>query len=186
MKRTQGPVERYISHILANISDLKFPTTLPQQPNFSSSQRSALRSLRTNPSILILNADKGNSTVVLDKTDYLAEADRQLSDRSTYQPLSQDPTSTFNADLSNFLTTAGLSQGLSKDYLSLLLHHKPRTPSLYFLPKVHKPNNPGRPIVASFSSSTEHVSAYIDAHLQPIIKSLPSYIKDTQHFLEII
>ena len=57
-------------------------------------------------------ANKGNSTVVLDKTVYLAEAERQLS---TYQPLSLDPTSTFNTDLSNFLTTAGPSQGLSKD-----------------------------------------------------------------------
>ena len=123
---------------------------------------------------------------VLNKTDYLAEAERQLSDRSTYQPLSHDPTSTFNTDLSKFLTTAGPSQGLSKDDLSLLHNPKPRTPSLYFLPKVHKPNNPGRPIVASFSSSTERVSAYIDAHLQPIVKSLPSYIKDSNHFLQII
>ena len=37
-----------------------------------------------------------------------------------------------------------------------------------------------------FAAKEGHVSAYIDAHLQPIIKSLPSYIKDTQHLLEII
>jgi hypothetical protein len=46
--------------------------------------------------------------------------------------------------------------------------------------------NPGRPIVTFYSYPTECVSAFIDAHLQPIVKSLPSYIKDTNHFLDII
>ena len=59
------------SHILANISDPKFPTILPQQPNLSSSERSALHSLHTNSNILILFADKGSCTVILDKSDYL-------------------------------------------------------------------------------------------------------------------
>ena len=91
-----------------------------------------------------------------------------------------------NVLISNFLATAGPSQGLSKDNLSLLLNLKPHTPSLYFLPKVHKPNNSGRLIVTSFSSSTERVSVYINAHLQPIVKSSPPYIKDTNYFLQII
>ena len=68
-----------------------------------------------------------------------------------------------------------LEDNHSKDDISLLLNPKPFTPPLYFLPKIH---NPGCPIIAFFSSSTKRVSAYIDAHLQPIVKSLPSYIKD--------
>ena len=96
------------------------------------------------------------------------------------------PTSTFNSEFSSFITTVGPPQGVSKIDLSLLLNLKPRTSSIYFLPKIHKPDNRDRPIVASFSSSTKYVSAYIDAHLQPIVKSLPSYIKDTNHFLKII
>ena len=114
------PIELYISHILANISDSKFPTTLPQRPNLSKSEKSALRSLRTNPNILILPADKGNTTVVLDKDDYLAEADRQLSDRSTYKPLASNPTQSYNQDLHNLISTAALpnvrSQSLCKYY----------------------------------------------------------------------
>ena len=61
----------------------------------------------------------------------------------------------------------------------------PRTSSIYFLPKIHRPNNPGRPIVSVCSCSTEVISSYLDKIMAPIVKTLPSYIKDSQHELEI-
>ena len=61
----------------------------------------------------------------------------------------------------------------------------PRTSCIYFLPKIHKPNNPGRPFVSACSCPTELISSYLDKIMSPIIKSLPSYIKDSQHALEI-
>ena len=50
---------------------------------------------------------------------------------------------------------------------------------------VHKPNNPGRPIVSACSCPTELISSYLDKIMAPIVKTLPSYIKDSQHALEI-
>ena len=35
----------------------------------------------------------------------------------------------------------------------------------YILPKVHKPGNPGRPIVSSNSHPTERLSHFVDYHL---------------------
>ena len=61
----------------------KIAQVLKEQPNLSKPEKSALRSLRNNPNIIILPADKGNTMVVLDKDDYLAEVNRQLSDPST-------------------------------------------------------------------------------------------------------
>ncbi|CAH3119135.1 unnamed protein product, partial [Pocillopora meandrina] len=61
----------------------------------------------------------------------------------------------------------------------------PRTSCIYFLPKIHKPNNPGRPIVSACSCPTELISSYLDKVMAPIVKTLPSYIKDSQHALEI-
>ena len=58
-------------------------------------------------------------------------------------------------------------------------------PLLYLLPKMHKSNNPGCPIVPSHHS-TECVSTFLDSHVQPFVQSLPSYIKDTNHFLIIL
>ena len=61
----------------------------------------------------------------------------------------------------------------------------PRTSPIYFKPKIHKPNKPGRPIVSACSCPTELISSYLDRIMVPIVKSLPSYIKDTNHALEI-
>ena len=59
----------------------------------------------------------------------------------------------------------------------------PRTPRFYLLPKVHKPNNPGRPVVSSINCHTENISQFVDHHLQPLTKKLTSYIQDTTDFL---
>ena len=61
----------------------------------------------------------------------------------------------------------------------------PSTSRFYLLPKIQKPNNPGRPIVSACSCPTENISAYLDEVLAPFVKSLPTYVKDTNHALHI-
>ena len=53
----------------------------------------------------------------------------------------------------------------------------------YILPKIHNPGNPGRPIVSSNSHPTERMSHFVDYHLQPLVHKLPSFVKDTNDFL---
>ena len=61
----------------------------------------------------------------------------------------------------------------------------PRTSRFYMLPKIHKPNNPGRPIVSACCCLTENISAYLDEVMAPFVKQLPTYVKDTNHALSI-
>ena len=68
----------------------------------------------------------------------------------------------------------------------LLIKHHPKLPTFYLLPKIHKFNNPGRPIVSACSCPTEHISECLDAVLQPLVQSLPTYIKDSTHALNFI
>ena len=65
-------------------------------------------------------------------------------------------------------------------------HNPPRTPIFYPLPKIHKPNNLGRSIISGIDSPTANLSVYRDYYLKPIVCTLPSYIKDTDHFLRTI
>ena len=60
----------------------------------------------------------------------------------------------------------------------------PRIPSFYLLPKIHKLNNPGRPIVNSIGSVTEKISAFVDLHQRRFAPRIPSYVKDTTHFYQ--
>lgn len=53
----------------------------------------------------------------------------------------------------------------------------------YLFPKIHKPNNPGKPIISLCDAPTEKISEFIDHHLRPLVEQLPSYLRDTTHFL---
>ena len=55
----------------------------------------ALKQLRSEKSIVIQRADKGNSTVVMNRTTYNEKIIRMLSDTNVYQTLNKDPTPTF-------------------------------------------------------------------------------------------
>ena len=79
----ENKYKHYNVYGLSNISCSKFPTTLHQQHNISKPEKSALCSLCTNLNIIILPADKCSMMIVLNKDDYLAEANFQLTDQST-------------------------------------------------------------------------------------------------------
>ena len=59
-----------------------------------------------------------------------------------------------------------------------------KTPRLYLRPKIHKEGNSGHPVVSSVNCHTAHISKYVDYYLQPIVKEIPLYVKDTQEFLK--
>ena len=61
---------------------------------------------------------------------------------------------------------------------------QPETPKFYTRPKIHKTGNPRRPVVSSVNCHTNTISQYVDFHLQPIIKNIPSYVRDTTNFLQ--
>lgn len=68
---------------------------------------------------------------------------------------------------------------------ALLKNNSYRQSVFYILPKIHKINCPGRPIVSAVNCPTERISSYLDYILQPFVVSLPSYVKDTTHALNI-
>ena len=71
----------------------------PKQPdrfNLGKKGIRAISDLKKNPNIVIKKADKGSSVVVMNKSDYIREAERQLSDRNYYIPTEKDLTSEYH------------------------------------------------------------------------------------------
>ena len=50
--------------------------------------------------------------------------------------------------------------------------------------KIHRTGNPRRPVVSSINCHTNTISKYADFHLQPIVKNILSYVRDTIDFLQ--
>ena len=82
-----------------------------------------------------------------------------------------------------------LANQLHKDNIThkfLTSDQKSRTPQLYLLPKIHKPDIPGRPIISGCGGPTVKLSQHVDHLLKPLLKHIPSYVQDTTHFLNRI
>ena len=67
-----------------------------------------------------------------------------------------------------------------------LISDCPETASFYMLPKIHKPNNLGRPIISAHSCPTVHIAQYLDQIMQPIVHQLPTFVQDSSHALRIL
>jgi hypothetical protein len=120
----------------------------------------------------------------MDKTTYLQEAERQMSDYRFYDKLDYDPTLDFTQKITRALEAMHARRHIDDTTMEYLTpdDHKPGRFSL--LPKIHKENNPARPIVSANGHPTEKVSEFIDFHLRPFVENLPSHIKDTTDYLK--
>jgi len=108
---------------------------------------------------------------------YQKEAWQQLSDTSFYAKVDKDLTSANQQIVKSTISDLIVKQELPTTATNLIITI-PRTSCVYFLPKIHNPNNPGRPIASACSCPTELISSYLDKIMAPIVRSLPSYIKD--------
>lgn len=163
------------------------------QSNLSRPELKALEELKNDTSIVIKKADKGSAIVVMDRTDYVFEAERQLGVdrhyRPIHEPLLPQNCSTFNAILDEMLALDHIS---SKEYNYLQANPDARNRIFYLLPKIHKEVNkwtipsripPGRPIVSDVNSESYNIAQFIDFHLAPYSTSHPAYVKNTYDFL---
>ena len=54
------------------------------------------------------------------------------------------------------------------------------------MPKIHKRGCPGRPVISGCGTCTERISEFVDVHIKHLVPEIPSYIKDTKHFLQVL
>eukprot|EP00079_Xenopus_tropicalis_P037383 XP_017951154.1 PREDICTED: uncharacterized protein LOC108648090 [Xenopus tropicalis] len=157
---------------------------LPPRNNLTMKEKRALNTLKNDHDIVIRKADKGGQIVILNKSDYVFEAHRQLSDRETYLPLEKSPLNIYASELDALLQEA-LSFNIIDDKLvAFIKNDTPKSAIFHHLPKMHKKERPpaGRPIIAGIGSLGENLCEFIDHFLQPLVLRLPSYLRDTEGY----
>jgi hypothetical protein len=147
--------------------------------NVAPSEIRALSRLRANRDLVILKADKGNATVVMDRNEYDVKVSALLNDGS-YSVLKRDPTGSIKRAVTDLIKMASIPEEDKKK----LIPQNPRIPRLYCLPKVHKPNIPFRPIVSAIGSPTYNVSRYLATLLKPLVGQTDSFILNSSHFVQ--
>jgi hypothetical protein len=156
--------------------------------NVTINERKAILALRNNKEIVIRKADKSNTTVILDKDDYVTEGHRQLTSARHYRPLDKDITLETQLMVNNVVKRMYNAREINKQTLDFLVANNKtvRTPQMYLLPKIHKPVLTGRPIISGINGPLERVSKFVDYFLKPIVTKQTTYIRDTSDFINRI
>ena len=167
--------------IIGVLSKTKIPAT-----NITQEERKALKELKKDESIIILPADKGKATVILDRKEYDEKISAMLSDTNTYKELKRDPAPALESKMNDMLISFKKSGSLP-----LAMHRKLRssagkTPSFYGLPKIHKTGIPLRPIVSFIGSPTYNLSNYLVTVLSPMVGKSSSFVKNSKEFAGFI
>ena len=146
----------------------------------------AVKELAKDDDIVILPADKGRATVVMDRKDYSAKMLTMLGDRDTYQLMAKDPTTSLENRMNSVLLRLQREDRLSSKTYYHLRSSAAGVPRLYGLPKVHKPDVPLRPIVSFVSSPTYALSKFLASLLSPIVGLSDSHVRNSQPFAQFI
>uniref|UniRef100_A0A1B0CA35 Putative reverse transcriptase n=1 Tax=Lutzomyia longipalpis TaxID=7200 RepID=A0A1B0CA35_LUTLO len=135
--------------------------------------------------VVIINADKGNKTVIMRRSEYDDKMRMLVSDESTYKRSSRDPTSrvqTQNNTLVKMLTAKGYIGEREK---RALMCYSGVPPRLYGLPKVHKDNVPLRPVVSFIGSPNYGMAKFVSSLLSPL--SVCHYnVRDSREVAELV
>lgn len=143
--------------------------------------------LKNHPDILVLKADKGNVTVIMDKQNYIEKCLEQLNDTKYYQRINKDTTYTIQNKSNSFITKFKKNKKLDSDITKKYMIYNASIPKFYALPKIHKPELSVRPIIASTMAPNSKISALVtDILTRSYNKENMYYIKDSFEFSTFI
>ena len=172
-------------NIRSRVTSTLQSASLPNS-NLTTDEQRALKRLKTDQNIVILPADKGRVTVVMDKTSYNDKMDSLVNDKQTYEVLKRDPTPALQRKLNNKLLTLTKTDKIDFRRYNRLRCSVPQPPKLYGLPKLHKPNIPMRPIVSFCGSPTYQLSKYLTNILKPLTDESRHKLQSTENFIDAI
>ena len=151
--------------------------------NITREEREALDGLRKDDKIMVLPADKGRVTVVMDKQSYLDKCQELLKDEKTYKKLKRDPTSNYQDKFKEALWDLKVRGVISDKMYHDLFPNTDQQPFFYGLLKVHKITMPLWPIVSSIGIISYGVAKYLAKVLSPLVYKTEHHVKNSKDFV---
>lgn len=179
------PVERALLNLKKKLED---PDTNKFSQNFSFQQRSALRQLAEDDTIIIKTADKGACVTVVDKEDYVREGLEHLSDPLLYEKLPHDYSKNLRIWINRVLKTWRDCKAIREgEYLALRKNPDDIRPQfIYFIQKTHKSPRQIRPIVSGINGPTETLSSFVDKLLSPFVERCPHILANSKSLAALL
>ncbi|BHF74036.1 hypothetical protein SprV_0401712000 [Sparganum proliferum] len=147
-------------------------------------EQSALKALRNDASIVILPTDKGRSTVVLDKAEYIQKANDLLEVRQAYLPCGEESIKTLVTQLDKTLADMQSNKAISKSVWLAIEPTDAAPARFYGLPKVHKVGLHLRPIVSLRDTPTYNLAKWLFRKLRSLTSNAATTVCSAAQFLE--
>ncbi|BHF59621.1 hypothetical protein SprV_0100258200 [Sparganum proliferum] len=145
-------------------------------------ERDALRELKADKDLVIVPADTGRSTVVLDRADYLQKAKGSLEDRQFYVPCATNPLKTLTREI-NALALEN-SGAITPTDRRMARPQDTALARFYGLPKVHKDGAPLRPIVLLKGTLMYGLAKWLFQRLKFLTAESDTTVSSSAQFLE--
>ncbi|VDM00831.1 unnamed protein product [Schistocephalus solidus] len=155
----------------------------PRQTN-SPAEIKAIMELMKDEEIVIVPADKGRATVILDKLEYVAKAQELLNNTQSYKVVESDPIKTLVGKIKESLNLMRSQKAISENDWRQMKPQDATLARFYGLPKIHKPNVPLRPIVALKGTPTYGLAKWLAKHLKKLVDGSEHTAVSSTHFLE--
>ena len=144
--------------------------------------KNAAKNLKTNENIVIRKADKSSMYVILNKKDYLDKLDEILSDTTKFCKITKNPTEALKKKANNIISSLDVVKS-GVNLPKIIGDYSPGY--VYGNVKIHKTNNPLRPIISQIPSPTYQLAKSLNKMISPYIPSKYA-IKSTDEFLDIL
>lgn len=132
--------------------------------------------------VFYLKADKGNKMVIMDKTEYRRRMNNLIAD-SSFKVLKRNPLQGM-INKSKDLIDA-IEEGLEIPKWKLKVHN-PQLPLLYGQPKIHKPGDKMRPVIASYTSPMYKIAQWVVQEFNNLKPPPSRSIKNVYEFADLI
>ena len=145
--------------------------------------RSAAKSLRENPDIVIRRADKSNIFVILNKTDYTKKIDDVLKDGSKFQKITKNPCDQIKSKINKLIDRTVTETGKPVPLKKIVGDYSPGY--IYGNVKTHKEGEKLRPIISQITTPTYHTAKQLDNIIKVYLPQ-GKMLKSSAEFVDLI
>lgn len=149
-------------NIITNyLNSVKSSKRFSDKTNILQDVKITRRFFKNHPEIIVGKSDKGNTTVVIERSAYFAEMNKIFSDSALYLKLNFDPTARTEKKCKELIKDLVTKGSISKWKGEALKNHNSVAPKAYGLRKTHKQNVSYRPIISNIDSPCYHLSKFV-------------------------
>ncbi|BHF77503.1 hypothetical protein SprV_0602061000 [Sparganum proliferum] len=147
-------------------------------------EHDGLRELKAVKDLVIVPADMGRSTVVLDRKDYLQKAKGLLEDRPFYVPCAKDHVKALTREINAKMLALENSGAITPTDRRMARPQDTALARFYGLPKVHNEGAPLRPIVSLKGTPTYGLANWLFRRLNFLTAESNTTVSSSAKFLE--